>query len=113
HLRLAQHEGSLMTEVSAFPKNRVHVPSIDVLFESAARTAGRRVISCLLTGMGSDGAKGMAALKAAGAYTLCQDEESSIVFGMPRAALALGAVLERANPEEMGRRLRFLLALDS
>ena len=79
------------------------------LFESAARAAGRRVIACVLTGMGSDGAKGMAALKAADAYTMCQDEESSVVFGMPRSALALGAVHEILDPESMGKRLRQLI----
>ncbi|MEM8996142.1 MAG: chemotaxis-specific protein-glutamate methyltransferase CheB [Acidobacteriota bacterium] len=108
HLRLRTHDDRLFTEVSPFPKNLVHAPSIDVLFESAARAAGKRVIACLLTGMGSDGAKGMAALKAVGAHTLCQDEKSSVVFGMPRSALALDAVNEVLDPEAMGARLRQL-----
>ncbi len=98
HLRMRRRDNDLVAELSPFPKNSVHTPSVDVLFESAARSGGRRVIGVLLTGMGSDGAKGMAALKAMGAYTLCQDENSCVVFGMPRAALALGAVSEVAAP---------------
>ncbi|MEM1177694.1 MAG: chemotaxis-specific protein-glutamate methyltransferase CheB [Acidobacteriota bacterium] len=109
HLRLRTHDDRLFTEVSPFPKNLVHSPSIDVLFESEARAAGKRVIACLLTGMGSDGAKGMAALNAAGAHTMCQSEESSVVFGMPRSALALGVVNEVLDPEAMGARLRQLV----
>lgn len=113
HLRIRRQGGELCAEVSAFPKNLVHIPSIDVLFESAARTAGRRVLAGLLTGMGADGAKGMAALKASGAHTFCQDEESSVVFGMPRAAMALGAVAEVADPETIGKRIRELVATRS
>ncbi|MEM9557649.1 MAG: chemotaxis-specific protein-glutamate methyltransferase CheB [Acidobacteriota bacterium] len=111
HLRLRRHDAALVAEVSPFPKNLVHVPSIDVLFESAARGAGARVAGALLTGMGSDGAKGLSALKAAGAFTLCQDEASSVVFGMPRAALALNAASEVAPPRTIGRRLRELVTV--
>ncbi|MCG8460629.1 MAG: chemotaxis-specific protein-glutamate methyltransferase CheB [Holophagales bacterium] len=110
HLRIRRREGELVSEVSPFPKNLVHIPSIDVLFESTARSVGRRALAVLLTGMGADGAKGMAALKAAGAHTLCQDEPSSVVFGMPRAAMALNAVAEVADPEGIGRRLGELLS---
>lgn len=105
HLRIQRRDDRLVAEVSPFPKNLAHIPSVDVLFESAARSVGKRAAAALLTGMGSDGAKGMAALRAVGAYTLCQDEESSIVFGMPRAALALNAVKEVGDPEAIGRRL--------
>ncbi len=109
HLRIARLDGRLVAETSAYPKGMVHVPSIDVLFDSAANTAGRRVIGAILTGMGRDGARGMAALYYRGAYTLCQDEASCIVFGMPRAAMALGAITEVASPERMGRRIKELL----
>lgn len=109
HLRLRREDGMLCAEVSPFPKNLVHVPSIDVLFESTARAVGRRSVAVLLTGMGSDGAKGMKALKASGAYTLCQDEASSVVFGMPRAALALDAVTEVGDPAAIGTRVRQLV----
>jgi len=110
HLRVRRREKDLISELGPFPKDSVHTPSVDVLFESAARAGGRRVIGALLTGMGNDGAKGMVALKAMGAYTLCQDEASCVVFGMPRAAMALGAVTEVAPPTEIGRRLRELLS---
>jgi len=69
-------------------------PSVDVLFESLAEEHGPAVVAVLLTGIGRDGAKGMAALKAAGAHTIAQDEESSVVYGMPRAAVELGAAHE-------------------
>ncbi|MDA8017095.1 MAG: chemotaxis-specific protein-glutamate methyltransferase CheB [Thermoanaerobaculia bacterium] len=109
HLRIRRREGRLMAEVGLFPKNLTHMPSVDVLFESAARAVGRRAVAALLTGMGSDGAKGLAALKAAGAYTLCQDEASSIVFGMPRAAMSRNAAREVGDPDRIGRRLSQLV----
>lgn len=68
-----------------------HVPSVDVLFESAARIAGAAAVGILLTGMGSDGAQGLLAMARAGAHTIAQDEATSTVFGMPRAAISLGA----------------------
>ncbi len=111
HLKISRHDGRLIAETSAYPKGMVHVPSVDVLFDSAAKAAGRRVVGAILTGMGRDGARGMAALKYRGAYTLCQDEASCIVFGMPRAALGLGAVTEIATPEKMGRRIKQLLRM--
>jgi two-component system chemotaxis response regulator CheB len=109
HLRIRRHEAELFAELSPHPKDLVHIPSIDVLFESASRTIGRRTVAVLLTGMGRDGARGMAALKIRGAYTICQDEDSCVVFGMPRAALALGAVTEVAQPQRISTRLRQLL----
>lgn len=66
-------------------------PSVDVLFNSVARYAGRNAIGAILTGMGKDGAKGMLNMKEAGASTIAQDEKSCIVFGMPREAIMLGA----------------------
>jgi two-component system chemotaxis response regulator CheB len=73
------------------PERHSSRPSVDILFESAARELGPRAIACLLTGMGKDGAEGLHALKQAGAMTLAQDEASSAVFGMPREAIQLGA----------------------
>ena len=64
-------------------------PSVDVLFESVARECGSRAIACLLTGMGKDGADGLLAVRRSGGQTIAQDEASSIVFGMPREAIAL------------------------
>ena len=76
-----------------------HRPSVDVLFHSVAAVSGRRSVGVILTGMGSDGARGLLALRQAGARTLGQDEASCVVYGMPRAAFALGAV-ERQAPIE-------------
>ena len=66
-------------------------PSVDVLFESVAREMGHFAAGCLLTGMGKDGAEGLLALRLAGGITLAQDEETCVVFGMPREAILLGA----------------------
>ena len=109
HLRIERRGDDLVADLSSFPQGMVHVPSIDVLFDATAEVLGRRAIGALLTGMGRDGAQGMAALKYRGGYTLCQDEASSVVFGMPRAALALGAVNEIATPEVMGKRIKQLV----
>ena len=81
-------------------------PSIDVLFESLAADRGAAVLACLLTGMGRDGAAGLLAIRRAGGFTVAQDEKTSIVYGMPREAVALGAAqkvlpLDRIGPEVM------------
>jgi len=69
-------------------------PAVDVLFQSVARHAGRNAIGVILTGMGADGAKGMLAMREAGAHTIAQDEETCVVFGMPREAIRMGAATE-------------------
>ncbi|HEY1327190.1 MAG TPA: CheB methylesterase domain-containing protein [Casimicrobiaceae bacterium] len=93
HLALAHGAAGWVARVSdAAPLNR-HRPSIDVLFASVVRAAGRQAIGVILTGMGTDGAAGLRALRAAGAYTIAQDEHTSAVFGMPREAIAMGAAM--------------------
>lgn len=68
-----------------------HRPSVDRLFESVAKTAGEQALGVILTGMGEDGARGLLSMARSGAYTIAQDQSSCVVFGMPRAAIALGA----------------------
>lgn len=75
------------------PVNR-HRPSVDVLFHSVAEAAGSAAVGALLTGMGDDGARGLLAMREAGAYTIAQDEATSVVWGMPGAAVKLGAACD-------------------
>jgi len=75
------------------PVNR-HKPSVEVLFDSAARVVGPNALGVMLTGMGADGARAMKAMRDAGAWNVCQDEASCVVFGMPREAIAHGAAHE-------------------
>jgi two-component system, chemotaxis family, protein-glutamate methylesterase/glutaminase len=83
-------------------------PSVDVLFESAAAHYADTVTGCLLTGMGRDGAAGLLAIRRAGGRAFAQDEASSVVYGMPREAVLLGAADEVLAPHEIGRRLAAL-----
>lgn len=105
HLLLKRSGANYMTELSqAAPVNH-HRPSVDVLFRSAAQNAGKNVIGVMLTGMGKDGAMGMLEMRQAGAYNLAQDEASCVVFGMPREAIAVGAVDEVAAIQDMTQRV--------
>lgn len=94
HLRVVGRGPRYAVSVSNGPAVSGHRPSVDELFRSAARAAGKRVVAALLTGMGADGAEGMLELKRRGAHTIAQDEASSVVFGMPREAIERGAVAE-------------------
>jgi len=88
-------------------------PSVDVLFESLAREMGHSVVACLLTGMGRDGATGLLAIKKAGGMTIAQDEASSVVYGMPRAAIELDAARRVLALDEIGPALLHLAQLSS
>jgi len=90
------------------PPSGVHKPSANVLFESLARECGPRAAGVILTGMGRDGAEGLAAMRRAGAWTCGQNEESCAVFGMPQAARDAGAVDELLSTTEISRRLASL-----
>ena len=106
HLELARDEAGLLAKLVEEPARLAHRPSVDVLFGSAARVVGDRTVAVLLTGMGTDGAQGMSELAAAGAHTVVQDEQSSVIFGMPRAALERGAASETLplRPHNSGRK---------
>jgi len=79
-----------------------HCPSVDVLFESVAKTAGKNAVGVLLTGMGADGARGLVTLKQTGAHTIGQDEESCVVYGMPMEAYKRGGVSEQLTLSAIG-----------
>jgi two-component system, chemotaxis family, protein-glutamate methylesterase/glutaminase len=89
------------------PVNR-HKPSVDVLFRSVAQQAGRNAIGVILTGMGKDGAEGLKEMRDAGSPTIAQDEATSVVWGMPREAVALGAAVQVMGLHEIPARLRAL-----
>jgi two-component system, chemotaxis family, protein-glutamate methylesterase/glutaminase len=86
------------------PVNR-HMPSVEVLFESAARVVGRNALGVMLTGMGGDGAKAMRAMREAGSWNVAQDEASCVVFGMPREAINQGAAHEVLPLNQIAARL--------
>jgi len=91
HMMLQPDTRGLWVQVRGGPRICYQRPSVDVLFLSVAEIAGRRAVGVLLTGMGEDGAKGLLKMRQSGAQTLIQDEATSVVFGMPGAALKLGA----------------------
>lgn len=92
HVLVVLHRGEPIVEVVDGPLVSRHRPSVDVLFRSVALAVGGAAVGVLLTGMGDDGARGMLEMRKVGAFTIAQDEESCVVFGMPKAAIALGGV---------------------
>lgn len=92
HMMLERQGARYHVAVREGPLVSRHRPSVDVLFRSAARAAGGNAMGVIMTGMGDDGARGMAEMHQAGAYTVAQDEASSVVFGMPKEAIAHGGV---------------------
>jgi two-component system chemotaxis response regulator CheB len=91
HLMLERQGARYQVAIKDGPLVSRHRPSVDVLFRSAARAAGSNAVGIIMTGMGDDGARGLLEMKQGGARTFAQDEASSIVFGMPREAIARGA----------------------
>ena len=91
-MRLIKGNGVYQVEIKPGPKVSGHCPSVDVLFESVAKSAGNRALGIILTGMGGDGAKGLLEMRKAGARTIGQDESTCIVYGMPKVAFDIGAV---------------------
>ena len=91
HMTLVRSGARYSVRLNQDPPVNRHRPSVDVMFDSVARYAGANTIGVILTGMGGDGAKGMLAMKQAGAFNIAQDEASCVVFGMPKEAIKLGA----------------------
>jgi two-component system chemotaxis response regulator CheB len=90
HMLLTRHGNGLRIRTDQGPQVCYQRPAVDVMFASIAATVGNQTVAALLTGMGADGARGMLKLREAGASTIAQDEESCVVFGMPREAIRLG-----------------------
>jgi two-component system chemotaxis response regulator CheB len=92
HMRIVQQQGKLAVE--CYVGNRIHgvMPAADILFESVANVLGSNAVGVILTGMGNDGAKGLKQMKSAGCRNIGQDEESCVVYGMPKAAKDIGAI---------------------
>ena len=91
HMLLKRSGAHYLVEVVDGPVVNRHRPSVDVLFRSVAKAAGKNALGIIMTGMGDDGARGLLEMKQAGARTFAQDEDTSVVFGMPKEAIARGA----------------------
>jgi len=96
-MTLGRDDEGVFVRLLEEPVKTLHRPSVDILMSSAAEVVGSRALGVLLTGMGADGAKGMKALHDAGGRTIAQDEESCVVYGMPKVAVELGGV-DRSLP---------------
>lgn len=105
HLRVERSSGQLKTRLTHDELASGHRPSVDVLFESVAKTVGAMAVGAILTGMGRDGARGLKMMRDAGAYTVGQSQASALVYGMPRVAFEEGAVVEQAPIEAIAGRL--------
>ena len=102
HLELKKDANGYYISSRQGEKVSGHCPSVDVLFSSVADTAGKKAIGALLTGMGADGAKGLLKMHKAGAYTIGQNKETCIVYGMPMEAYKLGACAEQQALDKVG-----------
>jgi two-component system chemotaxis response regulator CheB len=106
HMQLRKATGQYYVTVLDGPPVNRHKPSVDVLFRSTAECAGANALAILMTGMGDDGARGMKLMHDGGARTIAQDEESCVVFGMPKEAIKLGAVDEVLPLDALARAIQ-------
>lgn len=109
HMRLVKMNGIYQVECRKGPRVSGHCPSVDVLFESVAKVAGKDALGVLMTGMGADGAKGLLQMKKSGAQTIGQDEKTCIVYGMPKVAYEIGAVDYQVPLEQIAQKIYYLL----
>ncbi len=109
HMQLVKVNGNYQVIIKPGPKVNGHCPSVDVLFNSVAETAKDRAVGIILTGMGGDGAKGLLAMKKAGARTIGQDETTCVVYGMPKVAYDIGAVEYQERLPDIAKRTYMLL----
>ncbi len=104
HMRLVKVNGVYQVEIKSGPRVNGHCPSVDVLFDSVAKVAGPSALGIILTGMGGDGAKGLLAMRKAGARTIGQDESTCVVYGMPKVAYDIGAVEFQDKLQDIAKR---------
>ena len=109
HMQVVQMNGGYQVVIRTGAKVNGHRPSVDVLFESVARVAGKNAIGIILTGMGGDGAKGLFSMRRAGARTIGQDESTCVVYGMPKVAYELGAVEYQEKLQDIAKRTYSIL----
>jgi two-component system chemotaxis response regulator CheB len=105
HMLLKRSGDTYYVEIKNGPLVKRQRPAVEVLFNSVAKYAGNNAIGVILTGMGSDGSTGLLKMKESGAQTLAQDEKSSVVFGMPREAIKLGAANKTVSLDDMPREI--------
>ena len=105
HMLLRRAGAQYFVEVMEGPLVNRHRPSVDVLFRSVARAAGANALGVIMTGMGDDGAAGLLEMRNAGAHTVAQDEESCVVFGMPKEAIKRGGVQKTISLNAIGREI--------
>lgn len=110
HLTIRRHPSGLAVALGVEPAGSIHRPSVDLAMESAATTCGARASGVLLTGMGTDGARGMVAIHRAGGHTIAESDETSVVPGMPRAAVELGGASEVVRLEAVAARVAAAVA---
>ena len=103
HMLLNRAADLYTVQITDGPLVHYQRPAVDVLFKSAAKKSKMPVVAALLTGMGSDGAKGMLAIREAGHHTIAQDEKSCVVYGMPKVAIELGAAVEILSLNSVSR----------
>ncbi len=105
HMLLKRSGAQYHVEVVEGPLVNRHRPSVDVLFRSVAKFAGKNALGIIMTGMGDDGARGLKEMRDAGAYTLGQNEESCVVYGMPKEAMKLGSVCEEISLNQIAGKI--------
>lgn len=113
HMLLKRSGAQYHVEVLEGPLVNRHRPSVDVLFRSAAKFAGKNALGIIMTGMGDDGARGLKEMRDAGAYTIGQNEDSCVVYGMPKEAMKLGAVCEEIPLQQIAGRISAVHAMVS
>jgi two-component system chemotaxis response regulator CheB len=113
HMLLKRSGAQYHVEVVEGPLVNRHRPSVDVLFRSVAKFAGKNALGIIMTGMGDDGARGLKEMRDAGAHTLGENEDTCIVYGMPKEAMKLGAVCEEIPLHQIAGRINMVHAMIS